>query len=93
MPIVIDGYNLLWSLQKAGREGDVVDDVELCMVLGRYFKSIGQTGEIIFDGTGPADKSGFNVVTNLEIFYSGLGADADGVIEDKITMHLPKAVS
>jgi len=84
MPVVIDGYNLLWSLQKTGHDDDVIDDVELCLILGRYFKSIGETGQIVFDGNGPADKSGFNKVTNLEIFYSGPAGDADGVIENKI---------
>ena len=40
---------------------------------------------MIFDGAGPQDKSGFDNVGNLEILFAGLGADADTVIEDKIS--------
>lgn len=85
MPVVIDGYNLLWSLQKVGQEEvEVLDEVGLCRILGQYFKLRGDTGQIVFDGTGPADKSGFNNITNLEIFFSGSACDADDVIENKI---------
>jgi predicted RNA-binding protein with PIN domain len=85
MPVIIDGYNLLWSLQKTGQEeAEAVDEVGLCRILGRYFKLRSETGQIIFDGNGPADKSGFNNVTNLEIFFSGFAGDADDVIENKI---------
>jgi predicted RNA-binding protein with PIN domain len=46
----------------------------------------GEKGEIIFDGTGPPDKSGFDNLSNLEVFFAGLGTDADTVIEDKISV-------
>ena len=81
--ILIDGYNLLWAVKQTGQTG-LPDDVELCRILGRYLKQIGQSGEIIFDGIGPPDKTGFDNITNLEVFFSGRNSDADTVIEDKI---------
>jgi predicted RNA-binding protein with PIN domain len=47
-------------------------------------KLTGRIGEIIFDGTGPPDKSGFDNISNLEVFFAGVGTDTDTVIEDKI---------
>jgi predicted RNA-binding protein with PIN domain len=81
--ILIDGYNLLWAVKQTGQTG-LPDDVELCRILGRYLKQIGQSGEIIFDGIGPPDKTGFDNITNLEVFFTGRNSDADTVIEDKI---------
>ena len=82
--ILIDGYNLLWAVKQTGQTTGAPDDVELCRILGRYLKQIGQSGEIIFDGIGPPDKTGFDNITNLEVFFSGRNSDADTVIEDKI---------
>jgi len=56
----------------------------LCRILSGYLKLIDENGEIVFDGTGPRDKSGFDNISNLEVFFAGLGSDADTVIEDKI---------
>ncbi|MHC4541086.1 MAG: NYN domain-containing protein, partial [Planctomycetota bacterium] len=56
----------------------------LCRILGTYLKLTGKKAEIIFDGTGPPDKSGFDAIGNLEVLFAGLGTDADSVIEDKI---------
>lgn len=84
MPIIIDGYNLLWSIQESGEEFESISDVQLCWVIGRYLKAIGENGEIVFDGTGPPDKSRFDNISNLEVFFAGLATDADTVIEDKI---------
>ena len=81
---IIDGHNLLHSIQKGGQESEAISDVQLCWIVGRYLKQIGQTGEIIFDGTGPRDKGGFDNISNLEVFFAGLGMDADTAIEDKI---------
>jgi predicted RNA-binding protein with PIN domain len=81
--ILIDGYNLLWAVKQTGQTS-LPDDVELCRILGRYLKQIGQSGEIIFDGIGPPDKTGFDNITNLEVFFTGRNSDADSVIEDKI---------
>jgi len=81
---IIDGHNLLYSIHKAGEGSESISDVQLCRIVGRYLKQIGQSGEIIFDGTGPRDKSGFDNISNLEVFFAGLGMDTDTVIEDKI---------
>jgi predicted RNA-binding protein with PIN domain len=53
-------------------------------IIGRYLKLIGEKGEVVFDGTGPRDKGGFDNISNLEVFFAGLRSDADTVIEDKI---------
>ncbi len=82
---VIDGYNLLHTILKAEEAPEAISDLELCRVVSRYLKLIGRSGEMVFDGAGPPDKSGFDNVSNLEILFAGLGADADTVIEDKVS--------
>ncbi|KPK40780.1 MAG: hypothetical protein AMJ65_10365 [Phycisphaerae bacterium SG8_4] len=82
---VIDGYNLRHAIRKAEETSEAIGDLELCMVVSRYLKLIGRGGEMIFDGAGPPDKSSFDSVGNLEVVFAGLGADADTVIEDKIS--------
>ena len=106
--VIIDGHNLLWSIQKAGpvRSNPVrsrgrrdrnrrasngasedfksITDLQLCHIVGRYLKLTGGKGEIVFDGTGPPDKSRFDNINNLEVSFAGLATDADTVIEDKI---------
>jgi len=82
--IIIDGYNLLHSIRKVDEGHESISDVALCKFIGRYLKQIGEAGEIIFDGTGPRDKSGFDNISNLEVFFAGLGTDTDTIIEDKI---------
>lgn len=84
MPLIIDGHNLLWSIQKASEEDASVDAVRLSHVVGRYLKLIADRGEIVFDGTGPPDKGRFENIADLEVFFAGLSTDADTVIEDKI---------
>jgi predicted RNA-binding protein with PIN domain len=84
MPFLIDGNNLLWSTQNTGWDSEPVSDVQLCRILGCYLKQIGETGRIVFDGAGPKDKSPFDNISNLEVFFAGLGRDADTVIEAKI---------
>jgi len=84
MPVIIDGHNLLHSIQKVSEDFESVSDVQLCRTVGRYLKLTNEKGEIIFDGTGPRDKSGFDNISNLEVSFAGLGSDADTVIEDKI---------
>ena len=81
---IIDGYNLLHSIHKVGEDSPVPDDVRLCRLVGTYLKRIGETGEIIFDGTGPPDKSGFDNISNLEVLFAGIDTDTDTVIEEKI---------
>jgi predicted RNA-binding protein with PIN domain len=85
MAVIIDGHNLLHSIQKEGPDAGPISDIQLCHVIGRYLKLIGEKGEVVFDGTGPRDKSGFDNISNLEVFFSGLRSDADTIIEDKIT--------
>ena len=82
--IIIDGYNLLWSVQETGEGPEPISDVQLCRITGRFLKLTGENGEIVFDGIGPPDKSGFDNISNLEVFFSGLATDADTVIENKI---------
>ena len=82
---IIDGHNLLHSIQKDGPNSGPISDVQLCHIIGRYLKLTGENGEIIFDGIGPPDKSGFDGISNLEVFFSGVRTDTDTVIEDKIT--------
>jgi predicted RNA-binding protein with PIN domain len=81
---IIDGHNLLHTIYKLEGDSGAISDVGLCRILGRYFNLTGEKGEMIFDGTGPADKSGFDNINKLEVFFAGLGTDADTVIEDKI---------
>jgi len=82
--IIIDGHNLLHSVVKIDNESEPISDVQLCWIISRYLKAISETGEIVFDGTGPRDKSQFDNIANLEVFFAGLGSDADTVIETKI---------
>jgi predicted RNA-binding protein with PIN domain len=82
---IIDGNNLLHTIYKLEGDSGAISDVGLCRILSRYFSLTGEKGEIIFDGTGPPDKSGFDNIGNLEVFFAGLGTDADTVVEDKIS--------
>src|SRR4030043_919911 len=82
--LIIDGHNLLHSIVKVGRDSEPTTELQICRIISRYLKMVGETGEIVFDGTGPRDKSQFDNFSNLEVFFSGLGSDADTVIEDKI---------
>lgn len=82
--IIIDGHNLLHSIVKLHKDSGPTSDIQLCWIISRYMKAVGETGEIVFDGTGPRDKSQFDNIANLEVFFAGLGSDADTVIEDKI---------
>lgn len=84
MPIIIDGHNLLHSIRKTNEEFESISDVRLCRILDRYLKLTREKGEIIFDGIGPPDKSGFDNLSDLEVLFSGRDSDTDTVIEDKI---------
>ena len=83
--IVIDGHNLLWAVQGLADGAGVEDEVALCKLLSKYLRMISENGQIIFDGTGPSDKSIFDNIVNLDVFFSGLKTEADSVIEDKIS--------
>jgi len=91
---IIDGHNLLHSIREVDEGSESISDVQLCRIVGRYLKLISEKGEIIFDGTGPRDKSGFDNISNLEVLFAGLNTDADTVIEDKIRANTaPKRLS
>ena len=81
---IIDGHNLLHTIVKLEEDSGAISDIGLCRILSRYFLLTSEKGEIIFDGTGPPDKSGFDNISNLEVSFAGLGTDTDTVIEDKI---------
>jgi hypothetical protein len=84
MPLIIDGYNLLHSIHKADEDSDVISDTQLCRIVDTFLTQTRQKGEIIFDGAGPPDKSRFDNMSKLEVFFAGPGRDADTVIENKI---------
>ena len=81
---IIDGHNLLHAIPKADRDSPPISEVGLCQLLGKYLRLTGQAGEIIFDGTGPRDKSIFDNMNDIEVIFAGPGNDTDTVIEDKI---------
>ncbi|RKY24587.1 MAG: hypothetical protein DRP62_03395 [Planctomycetota bacterium] len=82
--IIIDGYNLLWSIQSRSEDLESISDVQLCCIVSRYLKLTNEKGQIIFDGIGPPDKSRFYNIRNLEVFFVGFNTDADTVIETRI---------
>ncbi len=84
MPLIIDGYNLLHSIHKTNEDSDAISDIQLCRIVDIFLAQTGQKGEIIFDGAGPPDKSRFDNMKKLEVFFAGPGRDADTVIENKI---------
>jgi hypothetical protein len=92
--IIIDGHNLLHSIVKTGKDAGAFTELQICWIISRYLKAVGETGEIVFDGTGPRDKTPFDNIVNLEVSFAGLGSDADTVIEDKIrTNSAPRRLS
>jgi predicted RNA-binding protein with PIN domain len=82
--LIIDGHNLLHSIVKLHEDSGPISDIQLCWIVSRYMKAVSENGEIVFDGTGPRDKSQFDNIANLEVSFAGLGSDADSVIENKI---------
>jgi hypothetical protein len=84
MPVIIDGHNLLWLIRNQEEEQSITD-AGLCGILDVYFGLTHEYAEIIFDGIGPPDKSGFDGIKNLEITFSGRATDCDTLVENKIT--------
>lgn len=82
---IIDGNNLLHTIFKLEEDSKALNDVGLCRILSMYFKLTAEKGEIVFDGTGPQDKSRFDNIGNLEVSFAGLGTDTDTIVEDKIS--------
>ena len=82
--LIIDGNNLLHTIYKTAGDSVTISDVGLCRALSRFLILTGEKGEIVFDGSGPPDKTGLDNIANLEVSFAGLGSDTDTVIEDKI---------
>jgi len=94
MPFIIDGYNLLHSIQESDEHFAGSGDVVLCKILNTFLRQRGEKGQIIFDGIGPPEKSGFENLANLEVIFSGSAIEADEVVEDKIkTNSAPKSLT
>ena len=85
MMFIIDGYNLLHAIPKVDESMALITDLQLCRIVDNFLKQTGNSGEIIFDGIGPPDKTGFDNMSRLEISFSGLNTDTDTIIEDKIS--------
>jgi predicted RNA-binding protein with PIN domain len=81
---IIDGHNLLHAVCKMDEDAKALSEPALCKVLGTYLRLTGEKAVIVFDGTGPPDKSGFDGISHLEVLFAGSGTDADTAIEDKI---------
>ena len=84
---IIDGHNLLHTIIKIDEDAGSISDIQLCKVVDKFLLLTGQKGELIFDGTGPSDKSRFDDMNILEVFFAGTGSDADTVIEGKIKIN------
>jgi hypothetical protein len=82
--LIIDGTNLLHAIYNIAGDSEAISDIGICKAASDFLRLTGEKGEIIFDGTGPPDKTGFDNIANLEVSFAGLGTDTDTVIEDKI---------
>lgn len=82
--MLIDGYNLLRAVQNLSEQSFNITDVQLCLVLSEYLYRIKKKGKIVFDGTGPRDKTAFKNIRNLEVVFSGFSHEADDVIEELV---------
>ena len=86
MPFIIDGHNLLWAVQNL-EEAPSITDIALCRILDSYFGLVNPrrvSAEIIFDGSGPLNKSEFETTRNIDVAFSGRASDCDTIIEDRI---------
>lgn len=91
---IVDGNNLLCAIQQSPVGGDAVSDIGMCRIIGRYLRRIGQTGVVVYDGAGPADKSSFETIDGVEVVFAGHDTEADAVIEDKLrTSTAPRSLS
>jgi uncharacterized protein len=81
---IIDGHNLLHTIIKLDELFKPVTDIQMCRIINGFLKLIGQTGELIFDGSGPREKNAYENLSLLEVFFAGAETDADTLIENKI---------
>ena len=82
--LIVDGYNLLRAVQNLLEQSSDISDVQLCRLIDEYLYRTKKRGQIVFDGVGPRDKTGFNNLRNLEVVFSGTNHEADDVIEKLI---------
>ena len=84
MPVIIDGYNLLYAIAAVGEEYQSFSEEDLCRSISEYLVKVRDRGAVVFDGTGPPDKDGLGGLKNMEVYFSGPHTDADTIIEEKI---------
>jgi hypothetical protein len=82
--LIIDGYNLLHSVQGLLDQPTDFTDIQLCRMLNEYIYRTKKKGSIIFDGIGPKIKDAFNNLINMDVVFSGTSREADDVIEKLI---------
>ena len=81
MPYIIDGSNLLRTIESDDERFAPLDQYQLCWTISRFLGRLGEEGQLVFDGTGPDDRSRLDNVHHLEVRYAGTRTDADTVIE------------
>lgn len=64
-----------------------ISQLDLCRIISRYLKLSRLEGEIIYDGTGPRDKSPYENVDYVQVVFAGAGTDADTLIEERIRVN------
>ncbi len=84
MALIIDGYNLLRIIEAESDSAAPMDVKELCDKLRAYLKTAKENAKIVFDGTGPLDKTGIEGGGRLSVIFSGTHREADDIIEDLI---------
>jgi len=82
--LIIDGYNLLRSVQGLLEQSSEISDIQLCRIINDYIYRTKKKGCVVFDGIGPKIKDAFNNLFNLEIIFSGTSHEADDIIEKLI---------
>lgn len=87
MPLIVDGYNLMHVIRKSDEDFTNLTEVGLCKIISEYLKRVRDRGHVVFDGTGPYDKTDMEWlggIENLEVYFSGAKTEADEIIEQKI---------
>ena len=87
MPLIVDGYNLMHVIQKCDEDFANLTEVGLCKIISEYLRRVRDRGHVVFDGSGPFDKTDMEWlggIENLEVYFSGANAEADEIIEQKI---------
>lgn len=82
--LLIDGYNLLRSVQGLLEQSSEITDIQMCRIINEYIYKTKTKGCVVFDGVGPRIKDAFNNLFNLEIIFSGTTHEADDIIEKLI---------